>query len=264
MRVRQHAQSTHISLAPKPLHTLTHAFTHSPHAVHSINMWVCMIGPTIAAALTSHYDAFSVMLPGLWCQALSPLWLAYDPSPNAAIFWVFWMSVGEVIWSPRQSAWVANLAPDGREGVFLALLSLKSLVTALPSTAMNGWLNAAFQPNCPHCRDELGHFCSDVVAVNATYSACKASDGHGLCVGGDYSPQLHTHNHTYLTCPATCRQCPGWEAHADVMWLIVFLSSISSPIMVMLSLRFLRGDDATENASLASSPEMERVETESP
>ena len=101
-----------------------------------------MLGPTIAAALTAHLDAFSVMLPGIWVQAISPIWLAYDPSPQAAIFWVFWLSVGEVVWSPRQSAWVANLAPDGREGIFLALLSLKNLITALPSTALNGWLNS--------------------------------------------------------------------------------------------------------------------------
>lgn len=79
------------------------------YAIHSINMWVCMLGPTIAAALTAHLDAFTVMLPGLWCQALSPVLLAFDPSANAAIIWILFLSLGEVIWSPRQSAWVANL-----------------------------------------------------------------------------------------------------------------------------------------------------------
>ena len=39
-----------------------------------------------------------------------------------------------MIWSPRQSAWIAGIAPDGREGIFLAMLSLKSLVTTIPST----------------------------------------------------------------------------------------------------------------------------------
>ena len=212
------------------------------YTIHSINMWVCMLGPTIAAALTSHLDAFMVMLPGLWCQALSPIWLAYDPSPRAAIFWVFFLSLGEVVWSPRQSAWVANLAPDGREGIFLALLSLKNLITALPSTALNGWLNAAFQPNCPLCRDKLGHFCSDVAVVNSSYAACRAAEGGHLCVGSQYSPQLAATSASQLSCPATCVACPGWEGHADVMWLIVLLSSISSPIMVTLTLRFLRGD----------------------
>ena len=40
----------------------------------------------------------------------------------------------------------------------------------------------------------------------------------------------------------TCEDCPGWHDNADVMWLIVLVSSISSPVMVMLSLRFLKGD----------------------
>jgi len=206
-----------------------------------------MIGPTFAAALTAPFDDFAVMLPGMWIQALSPIWLAMDPCPNATIFWVFFLSVGEVVWSPRQSAWVANLAPDGREGVFLALLSLKSLVTALPSTAMNGWLNAVFQPNCPACRDALGHFCSDVAILNASYAACRASDGHELCVHGDYSPLLHAESASLLHCPSTCRQCPGWDSQTATMWLIVFFSSVSSPIMVMLSLRFLRGDGQPNN-----------------
>ena len=83
------------------------------------------------------------MLPGLWVMAVSPLPLVLYPGVAAAALWVCGMSLGEVVWSPRQSAWVASLAPDGREGVFLALLSLKSLITTIPSTAFNGWLNEA-------------------------------------------------------------------------------------------------------------------------
>ena len=129
---------------------------------------------------------------------------------------------------------------DGREGIFLALLSLKNLITTLPSTALNGWLNAAFQPNCPLCRDRTGHFCSDVVTVNSSYAACRASDGGQLCVGKDYSPLLHAASASALHCPDTCRTCPGWEGHADVMWLIVLISSLTSPVLVMLTIRFLR------------------------
>ena len=98
------------------------------YRIHSINTWVCMLGPSLAAALTSHLEAWQVMLPGLWVMALSPLPLVLAPGVSAAVAWVVLMSIGEVVWSPRQSAWVASLAPDGREGVFLALLSLKSLV----------------------------------------------------------------------------------------------------------------------------------------
>ena len=118
------------------------------------------------------------------------------------------MSIGEVIWSPRQSAWVASLAPDGREGIFLALLSLKTLITAIPSTAFNGWMNAAFQPNCGACRDATGHFCAESARLNSTHVACQAS--RELCVGSDYSPALiaPTADAASLVCPSTCLQCP--------------------------------------------------------
>ena len=78
--------------------------------------------------------------------------------------------------------------------------------------------------------------------VNSSYAACRAAEGGHLCVGSQYSPQLAATSASQLSCPATCVACPGWEGHADVMWLIVLLSSISSPIMVTLTLRFLRGD----------------------
>ena len=68
--------------------------------------------------------AFSVMLPGLWLMALSPLPLVLAPGVASAAAWVTLLSVGEIVWAPRQSAWTATLAPPGREGIFLALLSL--------------------------------------------------------------------------------------------------------------------------------------------
>lgn len=100
------------------------------YTIHSINMWVCMLGPSLVASLTGHLEAFTVMLPGMWVMAISPLWLAYNPSIPAAMAWVVLLSIGEVVFNPRQTAWVANLAPDGREGIFLALLSFKTLVRA--------------------------------------------------------------------------------------------------------------------------------------
>ena len=127
------------------------------------------------------------------------------------------------------------------------MLSLKTLITTLPSTIFNGWLNAAFQPNCPNCRDSSGHFCDHVARLNASFFACQTSDGSEMCVGAAYdgsmyAPELVARSADELHCPSTCKECPGWEGHADVMWLIVLISSVSSPIMVMGTLRFLRGE----------------------
>jgi hypothetical protein len=77
--------------------------------IHSLNMWIGMFGPSLAAALTMHLEAFEVMLPGLWVMALSPAWLAFDPSVEAAVCWIVFLSLGEVLWSPRLSAWIASV-----------------------------------------------------------------------------------------------------------------------------------------------------------
>ena len=57
----------------------------------------------------------------------------------------------------------------------------------------------------------------------------------------DSPPQLH--------CPRTCLACPGWESHADTLWLVVLLSSFTSPVMIMLSLKFLKGDEPDATAA---------------
>ena len=43
-----------------------------------------------------------------------------------------------------------QVAPEGREGAFLALLSMKSLITTIPSTALNGWMNAVQIAQLPY------------------------------------------------------------------------------------------------------------------
>ena len=53
------------------------------------------------------------MVPGMWFMAMSPLVLALDQSVSATITWVVVLSLGEVFWSPRSSAWIASLAPAG-------------------------------------------------------------------------------------------------------------------------------------------------------
>jgi len=216
--------------------------------IHSINMWIGMFGPSIAAALTMHMEAFEIMLPGMWIMALSPLWLAFDPSVEAVVCWITFLSVGEVLWSPRLSAWIASVAPEGREGAFLALLSMKNLITTIPSTALNGWMNDVFNPNCPACRDvHSGHFCSELAPLNATFDGCRAPGSGQLCTDEPgHSMSMIAPHEAGLHCPTHCHQCPGWQGDPRTMWMIVLVSSISSPVMVMLSLPFLRGAEKSD------------------
>ena len=148
-----------------------------------------------------------------------------SPTAPGAVAWAAWLTIGEVLWSPRQQAWAVSLAPPGREGLFLALASLKDLFLAWPSTVLVGWLNREFNPNCPSCRDELGRFCA-VAAGDACVSAA----------GGTCAATLNTRG----GCPAAC---PGFLASAPdprTVWLVVLALSLTSPLLIVAGLPFLR------------------------
>ena len=194
--------------------------------VHSTGMWGCFLLPPLVAAFTSDAEAFRVIVPGVWIMATSPIAMIVSPTAPWAVFWAAWLTVGEVLWSPRQQAWAVSLAPPGREGLFLALASLKDLFLAWPSTVLVGWLNREFNPNCPSCRDELGRFCA--VAAG---DACVSAAG-GTCAA-ELSP----------SCPAACPACPGFSDTAPdprTVWLVVLALSLTSPILIVAGLPFLR------------------------
>lgn len=211
--------------------------------IHSVMM---MFLPTLFSAMTSHLPAFSVMLPGVWIMALAPLPLFLLQEVWTSILWVVILSIGALIWAPRLNAWTASLAPEGREGVFFAVLNVKDIIVALPSNWFNGWLNEVYNPNCPACRDDVGFFCQNAVDGNR---ACSSANTE--CFGDGYANlSLFFDNAANATmrvdgdpCPATCFDCPGWETQGRMLWGIILATSLSSPIIMTLCKGFLTGSD---------------------
>ena len=196
--------------------------------VHSTGMWGCFVLPPIVAAFTSDAEAFRIIVPGVWIMATSPIAMIVSPTAPGAVVWAAWLTIGEVLWSPRQQAWAVSLAPPGREGLFLALASLKDLFLAWPSTVLVGWLNREFNPNCPSCRDAVGRFC-----------AVAAGDTCVSAAGGTCAATLNTRD----GCPVACPACPGFLASAPdprTVWLVVLALSLTSPLLVVAGLPFLR------------------------
>eukprot|EP01043_Picozoa_sp_COSAG02_P005686 COSAG02_NODE_155_length_33066_cov_32.167562_30_plen_562_part_00 len=116
------------------------------YTIHSLNLWGCLLLPPIVGALTGKHETFVVILPGMWVMAFAPMFLTFSPTVVGALLWLAVLTVGEVAWSPRQSAWAASVAPVGREGVFVAVGSIKSLLISWPSQLFNGYMNQRFVP----------------------------------------------------------------------------------------------------------------------
>ena len=208
------------------------------YAIVSINLWGCMVLPPVVGALTSKHETFRVALPGMWLMALSPLCLVVSPTPAAAVWWNVLLTIGEVFWSPRNSAWQASLAPTGREGLFLALASTRAHLAPLLDLLV-GHLNEALNPNCPQCRDAYGHFCARPRDEDDPLASCGTQ--HGECpVPGNASRWPDADG----ACPSTCHGCPGWHLPGEgrYLWLALLALSLCAPLLVWAALPFLRGE----------------------
>eukprot|EP00804_Cyclotella_cryptica_P015564 CCRYP_003587-RA/>CCRYP_003587-RA protein AED:0.02 eAED:0.02 QI:106/1/1/1/0.5/0.33/3/1949/628 len=201
------------------------------YTIQNIHMMGCMILPPIVGAMTTGTDDFDIIMPGLWIMAVSPVMLVILPNVIGACAWQVVLTIGQVLWAPRQDSWTASLAPTGMEGLFFAVSCSRALLVPLGDFAM-GIMNAKYNTNCPQCRDRYGHFCDTQFFDGVTVG----------CESVQESCELHLTSDDQ-TCPSTCNECPTWEySDPSALWYILMVVSIISPLLVWCFLPFLRGE----------------------
>mmetsp|Transcript_42702 Transcript_42702/g.74821 ORF Transcript_42702/g.74821 Transcript_42702/m.74821 type:complete len:657 (+) Transcript_42702:87-2057(+) len=211
------------------------------YTIQSIHMIGCLIFPPFAQAFTSALEDFRVVMPGLWIMAISPVFVAMLPTVGGACIWQLFMTVGQVLWSPRQDSWTAGLAPTGMEGLFFAVGSSRALLAPLGDLAM-GMMNERYNTNCPECRDQYGHFCGGLIDDS------DGIDENALqCASAQESCNIFLDNMQQV-CPTTCIECPSWEPiNPSTFWYILVSISIASPILAWVFLPFIRGRHTRED-----------------
>lgn len=165
-------------------------------------------------------------------MALSPIFVAMSPNVIGSCAWQVFMTIGEVLWSPRQSSWTASLAPSGSEGLFFAISSARSVMGPLTDVIM-GAINQKYNSNCPDCRDQFGHFCQYRSSENEENLQCaSAQESCNLVLDNNYP-----------SCPQTCQECPTWKpTDPTTCWYILLFASLVTPLCIWLFLPFLRGN----------------------
>lgn len=115
-------------------------------AIQAINPACIMILVPIVAAMTSKVRPYRMILFGSYITALCPLPLCFATSMTATVWYTVILSVGEAFWSPRFIDLTVSMAPEGREGTFLALGSAPLFLAKLPVGPLSGWLLETFCP----------------------------------------------------------------------------------------------------------------------
>jgi len=248
--------------------------------IHSINLWGNAFGSPVVGALLSHIPVLGswlrIIIPGVLLMSLAPSWMLLSPSLWAACAYCAHITMGEIVWAPRKTAWVASIAIKGREGAFLALSKLRNFLSDPINNQINGHIQSTLNPNCRSCRDDLGHFCEHAVVCEGNvggpldrtsggnYTAfCESLALQGLaqgcysgvpggkevlCLNGAGNSSALTRFAPEISavaaaashhCPDTCLSCPEYTSQPRAMWLFVLGLAMSSPVLLCLVVRWL-------------------------
>jgi POT family proton-dependent oligopeptide transporter len=111
---------------------------------------IFVLSPLIAA-LTARSNVYKMMIAGTFVMALPTFLLALGPNVYLFLLFILLMSVGEAMWQPRFLQWVAEIAPQGKTGLYMGIGQFPWFLTKLITSMYSGYVISRF---CP--KPELG------------------------------------------------------------------------------------------------------------
>ncbi len=75
----------------------------------------------IIAGLTAKADVYKMMIYGTLVMALPTFLLTVGPNLYLFLLYVLMMTIGEAMWSPRFLQWIAEIAPEGKVGLYMGV-----------------------------------------------------------------------------------------------------------------------------------------------
>mmetsp|Transcript_5274 Transcript_5274/g.8110 ORF Transcript_5274/g.8110 Transcript_5274/m.8110 type:complete len:511 (-) Transcript_5274:1012-2544(-) len=191
--------------------------------IYALDPLVVIVLVPVFGALLGKVDSFSVIIVGGYISATSPLYMAYTKQVWAAMAFTCQLGLGEALWSPRFLTYQATVAPEGKEAAFIAMSSAPLYLAKLPVGYFSGWLLQSFCPPLPNCKENETTCSQWLRTASAT---CSSPVLTGVC---DKTCQLCD------DCVDTLTACPEPNpGNTRLMWLIVCLMTVISPLLVHL------------------------------
>jgi len=114
--------------------------------IYSINPFLIIFFVPIVGLMTREVDSFDMILFGSCISAFAPFWLVLGNLYSLVIMFMFTLSVGEAIYSPRVYEYTMDIAGRGSEGIYTSLASAPLFSVKLITGGMSG---ALLQKYCP-------------------------------------------------------------------------------------------------------------------
>ena len=95
----------------------------------NLNPLLIFILAPIMAALTRKRKVYDMMIMGTFIMAAPAFLLAITPGFWTMMGYLFFMTIGEAIWQPRFLQYAAQIAPEGRTGIYMGVAQLPWFLT---------------------------------------------------------------------------------------------------------------------------------------
>jgi POT family proton-dependent oligopeptide transporter len=95
----------------------------------SLNALLIFIIAPIIAAITQKRKVYSMMIIGTFIMAAPAFLLVIGPSFWTLAGYILFMTIGEAMWQPRFLQYAAEIAPEGRTGVYMGVAQLPWFLT---------------------------------------------------------------------------------------------------------------------------------------
>lgn len=106
---------------------------------------IFVLSPLIAA-LTVRSNVYKMMIAGTFVMALPTFLLAIGPNVYLFLLYILVMSVGEAMWQPRFLQWVAEIAPEGKTGLYMGIGQFPWFLTKMITSLYSGYVIARYCP----------------------------------------------------------------------------------------------------------------------
>jgi MFS family permease len=112
----------------------------------NFNPILIFIFAPIVAAVTQKRKVYNMMIAGTFIMAAPAFFLAFGTNGYLLFAYLLVMTIGEAMWQPRFLQYAAEIAPEGRTGVYMGVAQFPWFLTKMIVPLYSGTLIAKYVP----------------------------------------------------------------------------------------------------------------------
>ena len=101
----------------------------------------------VVAGLTARANVYKMMIYGTFVMAIPTFLLTLGPNVGLFLLYVLLMTIGEAMWQPRFLQWIAEIAPEGKVGLYMGVGQFPWFLTKVVTGFYSGWFLTKYMPS---------------------------------------------------------------------------------------------------------------------